>query len=77
MPTYVYADRNGHERIVIHGMSANPVITCQKCAAIMHRRPQIVAVNWNGLPPHLEGERSPAVNKLINRELPEQINYER
>jgi len=74
MPTYTYVDGNGHERTVIHRMSENPQVICDTCKAVMHRKPQRVAVNWNGLPPHLASARSPAVNALINRELPEQRN---
>jgi hypothetical protein len=32
----------------------------------MWRVPQVVPVNWNGLPPHLEGTRSPAVQQMID-----------
>jgi hypothetical protein len=32
----------------------------------MHRVPQLTNVNWNGLPPHLEGTRSAAVQGMIN-----------
>ena len=31
----------------------------------MHRVPQVTAVNWNGLPPHLEHLRSNAVQNMI------------
>jgi transcription initiation factor TFIIIB Brf1 subunit/transcription initiation factor TFIIB len=56
-------------------MSENPRIVCQKCGETMHRKPQVFAVNWNGLPPHEADRRSPIVNAMINRELPEQRNY--
>ena len=32
----------------------------------MHRVPQVVPVNWNGLPPHLEHTRSPELQKFID-----------
>jgi hypothetical protein len=32
----------------------------------MQRIPQMPRVNWNGLPPHLEGNRSPAVQNWIS-----------
>jgi hypothetical protein len=32
----------------------------------MWRVPQAVAINWNGLPPHREHERSPAVQSMID-----------
>jgi len=72
MPTYTYTDRSRHDTTIIHGMTEEPVITCDICGEAMHRRPQVVAVNWNGLPPHLADTRSAAVNAMINRELPEQ-----
>jgi hypothetical protein len=37
-----------------------------ECGAVMHRIPQAVAVNWNGLPPHLEGTRAPVVQKFLD-----------
>jgi hypothetical protein len=49
-------------------MTENPVIYCQTCAAVMFRKPQAVAVNWGGLPPHLEGTRSPAIQSMIANE---------
>ena len=76
MAAYIYTDRNGHERPEVHGMTENPLIVCQICGETMHRKPQVFAVNWNGLPPHEADRRSPAVNALINRQLPEQINHE-
>jgi hypothetical protein len=47
-------------------MMSNPLVLCPLCKSIMHRRPQVVAVNWNGLPPHLEGSRGTAVRELID-----------
>lgn len=32
----------------------------------MWRVPQIPMVNWNGLPPHLEHTRGPAIQEMID-----------
>lgn len=75
MAQYVYTDRHGHNKPVTHGMSENPAITCLECGEKMHRKPQSFALNWNGLLPHEADRRSPAVQAMLNRELPEQRNY--
>lgn len=41
----------------------------------MHRVPQVIPVNWNGLPPHLEGTRSPAVQQFIDTAPERQAQY--
>ncbi len=70
MPTYVYSDGK-HQRevtLTIGQVLAGHEVRCTypKCRRLMHRVPQIVPVNWNGLPPHLEGTRSPVVQKFID-----------
>jgi len=41
----------------------------------MHRIPQEISVNWNGLPPHLEGARSPHIQKFIDSADERRANY--
>lgn len=65
MPTYVYSDGN-HTQESEHSMAENPKVFCERCGKPMHRVPQIVSVNWNGLPPHKEGARSPVVQHFID-----------
>lgn len=65
MPTYIYSDGE-HQQEVFHGMTENPVVTCIKCQAVMHRRPQVSSVIWNGLPPHLADARPPILKNFIN-----------
>lgn len=65
MPTYIYSD-GVHEQEVFHGMAEDPTVTCIKCKAKMHRKPQVANVNWNGLPPHLADSRPPVVQKFID-----------
>lgn len=66
MPTYLYSDPAGHETEVVHGMKDDPAVTCRTCGATMCRKPQRVAVNWGGLPPHLESARGPAIRSMID-----------
>ena len=66
MPVYQYMDQNGHEMSVKHSMTQSPVISCPICQSSMWRKPQAVAVNWNGLPPHRQHERSPEVQSMID-----------
>ena len=47
-------------------MTEDPLILCLKCGSVMHRRPQITMVNWNGLPPHLESSRPKAIQDMIS-----------
>lgn len=65
MPEYIYSCGK-HTQTERHGMAENPIIKCHVCGIEMHRRPLSVAVNWNGLPPHLESARPPDVQKLID-----------
>ena len=77
MPTYVYSDGKHETEIFLTFAQASslPIIQCEKCKADMHRVPQSVAVNWNGLPPHLEGTRSPAVQQFIDDAPERQARY--
>lgn len=34
----------------------------------MHRVPQLVGVNWGGLPPHLEHTRGAGIRRMIDAE---------
>jgi len=65
MPEYLYGCEAKHRQFTEHGMLENPVIICSICGKVMHRVPQVTAVNWNGLPPHLEHLRSNAVQNMI------------
>lgn len=65
MPEYLYGCEEKHRQFTEHGMLENPVIICPICKKVMHRVPQVTAVNWNGLPPHLEHLRSDAVQNMI------------
>ena len=65
MPVYVYSDGQ-HKQEQEHGMTQNPTVMCQVCGLTMHRVPQITAVNWNGLPPHLEHYRGKGAQELID-----------
>ena len=42
------------------------LVICSECDAVMHRIPQAVAVNWNGLPPHQADARPPVLKEFIN-----------
>ena len=66
MPCYVYTDGAGHEQELTHSMSDDTQRVCPFCGSIMWRVPQVAAVNWNGLPPHLESARSPAIQDMID-----------
>lgn len=64
---YQYKCKKNHFIILSHPVSECEVIRyCQQCGTIMHRVPQSVNVNWNGLPPHLEGTRSGVVQNFID-----------
>ena len=65
MPEYLYGCEEKHRQSETHGMTENPPIVCVKCGKVMHRIPQVTAVNWGGLPPHLEHLRSNAVQNMI------------
>lgn len=67
MPTYIYRCTAKHTHTLSHSIAdCNVRHACPECGRRMFRVPQVVPVNWNGLPPHLEGTRSPAVQNLID-----------
>lgn len=74
MPKYVYADQNGHRKELTQSISQldKGIVLCDECDLVMHRVPQVVAVNWNGLPPHLEDARPPQIKKYV-KETPNRI----
>ena len=65
MPEYQYTD-GVHTTAVIHPMLFMDDVNCTVCGTIMWRKPQIVGVIWNGLPPHLTETLSPEMNDIIN-----------
>ena len=60
MAQYVYGDDNGHtkELEMSFADADRAIVLCDVCDSVMHRIPQAVMVNWNGLPPH-EADRRP------------------
>ncbi len=68
MPTYVYRCPKGHQMELAHGIQQDPIVTCRhgRCRLTMHRVPQMVRVNWGGLPPHLEHTRNRAVQEVLD-----------
>ena len=66
MPTYTYKCLNGHEWDVVEPMLAPEAVTwCGICDAEAFRKPQVVAVIWNGLPPHREHERGSELDQHL------------
>ena len=65
MPEYIYKDSN-HEVSVHHPMQYDEVVVCSVCGEEMWRVPQLVSVNWNGLPPSKETELSPEMKHMID-----------
>ncbi len=66
MPEYLYGCEEKHRQEETHGMLENPQIVCAKCGKLMHRVPQVTAVIWGGLPPHLEHTRPISVQNMID-----------
>jgi predicted nucleic acid-binding Zn ribbon protein len=76
MPQYLYKCKQNHLLTLAHSISeCDQIVTCPRDGTTMHRVPLAVAVNWNGLPPHLEGTRSPAVQEFINNAPERQAQY--
>jgi len=68
MPQYVYRCTNVHQREIWQSItSTNSQINCPQCNELMHRVPQLVRVNWGGLPPHLEHLRGKGVREMLDR----------
>ena len=64
---YVYKCGNCQQsREVQHRAIDDPVIVCADDGGVMRRVIQLVRVNWDGLPPHMEHEIGPAAHDLIN-----------
>ena len=67
MPTYIYRCHKRHTHTREHSIAdCGTVQRCPDCGGLMYRVPQAVPVNWNGLPPHLEGTRPPVVQQMID-----------
>lgn len=68
MPIYVYGDCNGHRKEIEMSFerAERALVLCDECDAVMHRVPQMVQVNWNGLPPHEADARPPVLKNFID-----------
>lgn len=64
MPEYVYRCFNGHEEIIARAMLDDSPVVCLYCGLGMHRRPQTIRVNWNGLKPSA-GAPAPAIQQHL------------
>ena len=63
MPDYIYRCFNGHETSVTESMLSKETHYCY-CGHVMKRKPQITAVNWNGLRPS-QGFIHPSIRQHI------------
>ncbi len=69
MPEYQYICKLRHTHTLFHPFSECDLVrVCPECGTVMHRIPQAVSVNWNGLPPHLEHTRPKAIQNFIDTE---------
>lgn len=76
MPQYQYKCNGSHFVVLTHSINeCDSPHYCPQCGGIMHRVPQNFAVNWNGLPPHLEGARSPVVQNFLDTADERRENY--
>lgn len=76
MPQYQYKCPQKHFIVLSHPIKECEVVRfCPQCGEKMHRVPQSVRVNWNGLPPHLEGTRSQAVQSFLDNSDARRDNY--
>ncbi len=76
MPTYIYRCQKLHTHTLSHSIAECDILhPCPTCGGKMYRVPQIVPVNWNGLPPHLEGTRAPVVQQFIDTAPERQAQY--
>lgn len=67
MPSYLYICRLcAREREIRHAAKAHKRFTCLECGAVMSKKPVAFAVNWNGLKPSEEVERSPAAREWLD-----------
>lgn len=66
MPAYQYKCGNcGYEEERRHGMSDAFPFFCPRCQRQLHRVPQPVRINWNGLAPSA-GELAPDVQAAVD-----------
>lgn len=77
MPQYVYGDDNGHrkELVMSFEQADAAIVMCDECDQIMHRIPQSVMVNWNGLPPHEADRRPPVLKEFIDNAQERRAKY--
>jgi len=67
MPQYQYRCQTNHLHTLNHPIDeCNVNHHCPDCGTLMHRIPQEIRVNWNGLPPHMEGTRPPVIQDFID-----------
>ena len=74
MPEYTYICANGHELEVKEEMFCDDKRLCHQCGTEMWRKPQMPAINWNGLKPS-QGELAPAIQDMVNNEDENRDNY--
>jgi len=65
MPDYIYRCHNGHETEIPENMIVPWRVVCLECGAAMLRKPQVIRVNWGGMPPSA-GEIHPHIKEIIN-----------
>ena len=74
MPEYIYICANGHELEVKEGMFCDDERLCNECRTAMWRKPNMPAVNWNGLKPS-QGELAPVIQDMVDYEDENRDNY--
>ena len=74
MPEYTYRCQEGHECLINEGMFSKVAVMCQICGNKMWRKPQVPAINWNGLKPS-QGELAPAIQEMVDNEDENRDNY--
>ena len=81
MPEYIYICVCKNEITVVEPMVVTSHPTCPICDGGMWRKPQMPAINWNGLRPS-QGDLPPAIQQHVNhvdqiREETDEFYYER
>ena len=67
MPNYIYRCPECMNEVELsRPMIDEAPVICQGCGETMKRRPQVIAVNWNGVPPSKQAEVSPKIREMIN-----------
>ena len=74
MPEYIYICPNGHEVEIKEPMFFDITRFCHVCQEQMWRKPQMPAINWNGLKPS-QGELAPVIQDMVNNEDENRDNY--